>query len=137
MNALISNLLSCLLFIHAVLGCCWHHAHDCASCGTAFYRAGGSHSKCCHAHRHTDTNREQPDDKRPCEMECSGTCQFVSTKKVEVEPPSWTATDFMADSMQPVFAGLAFLRQGWEPLRESTVAREAVRLHLLHQILLI
>lgn len=137
MNGLLSNLLAGLLFIHAVLGCCWHHAHARSAGPAPLSAVGGLPLKCCHGHRHGDSKPERSNGNCPCEMECSGTCQFVSTKKVEVEPPSWRPNPFLADSVPLAGAQFAFLADGGERLKERIAPREVLRLHLLHQILLI
>lgn len=152
MNALLSNLLAGLLCIHAVLGCCWHHEHaraktsQCAACSCKGSRGtsttsplglAGAHRHCGHHQRHNAGGQQDSNEGCPCEMRCAGTCQFVSTKKVEMDSPIWTLARFEADALLAAGLQVADSRLDRRSALDPVIQREPSRLYLLHQLLLI
>jgi len=129
MQALVSILTAALLFIHAIFGCCWHHTHACEQVATV---AEATH--CCHHHQqHSDSSPFEKPCK--CKVECEGTCTYVLTQKVKVEPPQTITIDLLA--VLPSLAdgqmeALPSWRAGWPP---PDLVRP-LRTHLLHQVLL-
>ena len=127
MQAFVSSLTAALLFIHAVLGCCWHHAHH----STAVVSRA---AHCCHHHQHSNDSKRH---EKPCqgEVECEGTCIYVVPQKVKIEAPQWIAFDLLA--LLPSIADHQIVSArscevGWPP---SDIALP-LRTHLLHQVLL-
>src|SRR4051812_35509587 len=82
MRIILSSLLSVSLLIHAVLGCCWHHAHESDNChGTpvSLVAAGD----CDHDHGTTpDGHRSH----KPCDRHshCQATCNYLPVQKSRI-----------------------------------------------------
>src|SRR5262245_13696025 len=91
MQAFVANLTAAALFIHTILGCCWHHAHH----GTRHVAAVAKSATGCHHQEHSDGNCQQ---EKPCQckVECEGTCIYVGPQKVKVEVPQGIAIDVLA-----------------------------------------
>ena len=129
MQAFVATLTAALLFIHAVFGCCWHHAHF----GEHDLNVAGSQTaRCCHHHQHsTESNQQQ----KPCKAECESTCIYVLPHKVTVEAPQWVSFDLPA-----VLPWLADYRMeaaaSWDSEWLSSDLVPPLRTHLLHQVLL-
>src|SRR4051812_10831753 len=130
MQPFVANLTAALLFIHTVLGCCWHHAHACEQ-----QMVTVDHSaKCCHHHQHRSDGK-QHEKPGKCKVECEGTCIYVVPQKVKVEAPDWITMGLLA-----VLPSLA------DQQCESAPAWRAdwfppdlvppLRTHLLHQVFL-
>lgn len=138
MHAVFSNLMASALFIHAVLGCCWHHAHVCVRCdGTS---DGVSQPvACCKCRQGEGENRpgQQPDGPCKCRLECRGVCTFLPVQKMRIES-SQLVVPFDFASILPALASSQAASARWAKLVGDPAELEApLRLHLLHQILLI
>lgn len=138
MQAVVSSLTAVLLFIHTVFGCCWHHAHVCQQQPIA---AAATTAGCCqHRHHHegpqqSESNpHEQPGN---CQVNCHGTCNYTVPQKVRVDSPLsiasidlWPTAGALCQSH--LVSAIAWEAAGLQPLPE-----QPLRLHLLHQLLLI
>src|SRR5262245_40535131 len=129
MQAFLSSLTAALLFIHAIFGCCWHHAHACEHSSVVAQTA-----KCCH-HGHHNSDSKPHDLPCKCKVECELTCTYVVPQKVKVEAPLGITSDILA--VLPSLSGhqleaTASWRAGWPPPDLVT----SLRTHLLHQVLL-
>jgi len=129
MQAFVSIVTAALLFIHTVVGCCWHHAHGCDRISAV---AVSQPAKCCHHHQHSgESNQPQ----KPCKADCEGGCIYVVPQKLTVEAPQWASFDVLA--VLPSLAdhridASATWELGWSP--PDVVP--PLRTHLLHQVLL-
>ncbi|MBL9122402.1 MAG: hypothetical protein JNG90_02135 [Planctomycetaceae bacterium] len=137
MAALFSPTIAAVLLIHAVLGCCWQHARQAiAEAATNISVA----DTCCHQHDAPEHSApQQPCD---CRWECHATCVYLADKPT-----------FEMQSLVAAFAGDLGLFAVPAPVDWATVgsrasrarahesaalgARPPLRLHLLHQLLLI
>lgn len=134
MRAVFSSLVAASLLIHAAIGCCWHHAHD-AECGNEACAEqtastdGGQHDDC-------DSSSGHGDHHAPCKGHCEGTCHYLSVQKTQVEVIApHLPLDFAAvipATCDVHVAALVHAERSYE-----SVAEPPLRLHLLHQILLI
>ena len=133
MRAAFSSLVSASLLIHAVLGCCWHHAH--AGELLSSESVAGEPRDCCH---HGAAPAEHPSPS-PCNdgPHCEGICTYLPAPKSLIDMSQFLAlSDFAAilsvASDLPLSAMPAVERfvdpRGFKP---------PLRLHLLHQHLLI
>lgn len=131
MQAFVANLTAATLFIHTVLGCCWHHAHACEH-GVDSTVAAQPVTCCHHQHDRDSTPHDQPCQSK---VDCQGTCHFVVPQKVHVAPPHWTPIDLVA-----VLPSLADHQLDVTPFLTSAPplldAAPPLRTHLLHQVLL-
>lgn len=141
MRAFFTNLTAVLLFIHAVLGCCWHHAHECNRCGAEHCAAAGGFDQVapglCGCHECSDDDQDQPAGPCRCKFECQGVCIYLPQQKSSLDAGvSGTDFDFWTATAKPVAAGIgeAIVRDGsFEP----PIVETPLRLHLLYQIMLI
>jgi len=133
MHAVLCKLMAALLFVHGAFGCCWHHAHawefrDGATASTA------QHHHCC-KHESPADHSQQPT--KPCEQKCEGVCTYLPVQKVQVDSPDLTApAEFLAITPMPAGSDLS-VASFWELGGGPVPLGPPLRLHLLHQILLI
>lgn len=129
------------LLIHALLGCCCHHAHDAAgSCEPPVALA--VESGCCqHDHgdcgNHRDKQHGQPSHD-PCKghSTCHGICTFLPVQKSQLSSLHLLAPiDFAAIGPAVCETQVGALNR-IERVHDHA-AKPPLRLHLLHQILLI
>jgi hypothetical protein len=137
MRALFSSLVACALLMHAAVGCGWHHKHD--AIGDNAVAVADSASECCHHSHHEGDHQEhgQPS-QAPCDghSHCQGLCNYLPVQKPQLDQSSvQLLPDFAviapATSKLHVESLTSFAR-AWESASEPPL-----RLHLLHQILLI
>lgn len=143
MRFICCNLMSALLFMHALLGCCWHHAHgeSCCSKPAPDRASVAKHeSHCSHKHcsRSSENAPQQQEPAEPSEHEdCPGACNFLPIVKTQVD----TESGMMVQSF---VAYIAWAAKSDVPSQYSARSESGsailclpLRLHLLHQILLI
>ena len=133
MQAFLANLTAAVLFIHAAIGCGWHHAH-CENPAVPAFEA------CCDHHHHHHGDEDVPSQKPspgPCCTHCEVSCVYTVPQKVQVDAQvaiSWidlvTALPGVTTSQTAV--------PGWIATAEDERATAPpLRLHLLHQLLTI
>jgi hypothetical protein len=134
MRTAFSSLVSASLLIHALLGCCWHHAHAGLLLGSGQTVAVES-SGCCN-HGPAPSEDRTPG---PCNdnSRCEGICTYLPAPKSQVGMPQFLAPSDLASilpiaSDAPLSTTLAVERFG-----DSCRFEPPLRLHLLHQHLLI
>lgn len=146
MRALVSNLVALAMILHAVLGCCWHHAHETTSpvsiAEVDAQPAVTVKHCCCHSHQveelaQQDNHRSETDaPAEPCRAPCGEKCQYVVVSRVQLDSPvAWHSFDLLPSVDQPILSpGLTTLtfESG-----DASVDPPPLRLHLLHQLLLI
>jgi hypothetical protein len=133
MRIFFSSLVAASLLIHAVLGCCWHHAQDLSGCGDTVAEQAVD-AGCCH-HDHGDQDHGQPSH-APCKGHCQGLCTYLPVQKTQLDHQQLhAALDFAiiapATGDAQIAAGFCLARA------HETAAQPPLRLHLFHQILLI
>ncbi len=135
MVAAVCNVMAALVLSHAVLGCCWHHSHLCASCDKAIGRTEPS-SDCC---RHHNSSSDEGERSAPCRcyFQCPGVCVYLPTQKTGVN----LAPDVNPCELLAVAAVTAQRHVDLTSLsergREPAIFEPPLRLHLVHQVLLI
>jgi hypothetical protein len=137
MPAVLAILMSAVLFLHAVLGCCWHEGHDCGSghLSCAPTLAG----ECGHRHHDDDSARRHVPCPGPCKcrLECQGAYAILPPQKTLFTKAAAVAP-FDATAIIPTFAVSYCSPDGTRDLCHSTgESCRSVRLHLLRGILLI
>jgi hypothetical protein len=137
MRALLSNLTAVLLVIHAMIGCCHHHWHSDAECAAAA-TISAAPCQCCDPCCGSNDESEQPS--HPCDgkLECQGVCNYVPTEKTQIDAsPADAAFDFAAAIPTLLGGHLAAATLSWDRAHTLNDSPPPLRLHLLHQILLI
>jgi len=133
MRALLSSLTVAAMFVHAALGCGWHNRHDCPRCDSL--SGGASHGGSCG--HHDDDHANCPAEPCKCQLECQDVCHYLPVEKTRIDlsrilfPVDFAVTTPLSkQSHRPnVSSGESQLGL-FEPM-------PSVRVHLLHQILLI
>jgi hypothetical protein len=129
MRPALSYVLTAALFVHTVLGCCWHQGRDC-ECAQA--KASEAPTGCKHHQEHS-----QCPGPCKCRLNCQDTCKAVRVHKIEVTKSNLVAPFDLAAAIVttgPAATRPAEIRQA---LLERIGASGSLRPHLLHQILLI
>jgi hypothetical protein len=139
MRAVFSSLVATALLIHAVMGCCWHHAHD-ALCSIRSSAEQALETGCCHHDQgeHGDQQQGQPSH-APCRGHshcCQGLCTYLPAQKTQLDTlQSHVPLDFAAIVQATCDAHVSALFH--IERTHETAAGPPLRLHLYHQILLI
>jgi hypothetical protein len=134
-NAITSSLMSVLLVIHAMLGCCWHHAHACV--GQEASAQPTAHGSSCCQHHDCPQRQEQPAAPCGCKIECQGVCIYLPTQKVLIDnSPLAVAFEFAAVD-RTLDGSHVPTAISWEVASGAIASSPPLRLHLMHQILLI
>lgn len=129
MQALFTHLTAGLLLVQVLTGWCWRCAVESPACTSHTQPA----SRCC-----CDPKPEehQPEAPANCPRECQGVCVYVA--------PSGGHVDFSLLDSSLDFGVIAtdlshsqFSVAYWERIGEVSPPRTPLRLHLLHQLLLI
>jgi len=124
-----------LLLIQAFTGWCWHCPHDQArknGCGSHALTATDSCDHDCHH----DADDQCSDGPCKCQLECQGFCTYLPTDKAHVDSPLLVVPfEFAALQLSSSSAQLVGLY--WERSRDPVLHEPPLRLHLLHQIMLI
>lgn len=133
MPALLSNLLTALLLFQAVSGWCCHRP-----CPSTSSTCGGDHSaavshECCHQ---CETDQPASPEDQPCDgEECLGFCTFVSDDSSQVDTNQGYSFSIIltVHFERPVTAESVVRRLDLD----SGLSKAPLRLHLLHQRLLV
>ncbi len=122
------------LLLHAAMGCCWSHLHACTQCeneATVCAESCCPHETADHSQDHQSHHTPSP-----CHSQCHGVCTYLPVQKTHLDAPDMAAPfDFAA----PVIAAVDSQRNdllSWEQGR-LVAAGPPVRLHLLHQLILV
>lgn len=164
-RTLVTYLVAAALTLHMLLGCCWHHAHESASvCCTRESHNGAScdaHDEIAeleadHDHHdgdcphdgddlaraedatHQDSDHEDGHHNKPGSQHesCGEKCSFVSASRVNVELDASVVALGAFASVAEVAPANEFVVRRLEAWGASD-APPPIRLHLLHQLLLI
>ena len=141
MHAFFANLMAGLLLIHALFGWCWHHGHAWTAClvpGCELVKV-----TLCTGHGHA--GKDQTDEgnrgqhQRPSPVEkCPSVCTFLPVGKTHTETLLLKAPfELGALYVLPAPVSADCLTGTWNGVTGPLEPQPPVRLHLLHQILLI
>jgi hypothetical protein len=138
MRAVFSSLVAVSLFIHAMIGCCWHHAHESACCNDSPVEQAAEVGCCHHNHsEHGDQQHGQPS-QAPCKghSHCQGLCTYLPPQKSHVDTFSpHTPLDFAA--IAPATCDVHVVAVVRAERTHESPAGPPLRLHLYYQILVI
>ena len=134
MRAIFSSLVAASLLIHAAVGCCRHHADldACVGDQAADYACDVDADH----HHDCDEQHGQPAD-QPCGgHHCHGLCNYLPVQKSQLDDLKVKLPlDFVA--LLPAACDVQVVALHHAECLSESVAGPPVRLHLLHQILLI
>ena len=132
--------------LHIGLGCCFHHAHaaDGNTCqhppeadqdSLELATSGHTHSHADHDHQHADESPASPTPDSCPHEECkSGKCVFVSISKVDLSQLANISLPaiLVHESLEVLADGASILNSDF-----GGPPKLPLRLHLLHQVMLI
>jgi hypothetical protein len=135
MHTFLSGLLAIALSVHALFGCCWHRAYSDPLCDHAIASVIAP-AECCE-HPNMPVDRNLPQTPGNHQRDCQGVCTYLPTQKTQLDVPTvFESLDLVAtptgnfDGQLSALGvtGVAHHPRSFEP---------PLRLHLLHQLLLI
>lgn len=143
-RTVISILVAVSVALHSVLGCCWHHAHETESATVEVARKPAETVRRCCCHRHhseaettaAETESQEHNSGERDSAPCGEKCQYVAAARVQLDDlnSNWLI------AWLPLIDG-PIVEPVHNPSRvhiDTTAADPPpVRLHLLHQLLLI
>ena len=160
MRSVLCHLTALAVALHALLGCCWHHAHACATChsslacdGSACHPEDECNASTCIGHHDSDgphdsdgLSEQHPNCAHhasqhrapPCQGRhaCQGLCVSLAPAKAAGESAldlRASATLVVIESRRDVAACTSLVMHGHDPGRGGS----AYRMHPWHQKLLI
>jgi hypothetical protein len=143
MRLLVSGLMAVLLLANAVFGCCRHSMLACGLPDRVSNKPGASSTPesadaCC-CHHGQDEQDEQSERHAPCEcsLDCYGACTFLPTEKSETELADAVAPLDLVPLIDRLLTAGYDGDAGPNAASPSTGYSPPVRLHLLHQSLLV
>ena len=136
MQALIQILMAGVLLIQALTGWCDRSLHACISSGADAADVAQT-DDCCGHETSPVSETDSPAGPCPSKSECHGVCTYVPTqeKQVDIAPKALPAT-FVSVESATTGADLGS-SISLEALWRSAISEPPVRLHLMHQIILI
>jgi len=133
MRLLISNLLAVVLLFQALTGVCCYHVCNCGK-DALVSKSEAAHAHCCHhGHKGHEQEQHQAPSNHP---HCLGFCTYVLPTKVQVDCPLLLSA-FDSSDTSLMLEQIAGSRTGHFQKLEHSAVEPPLRLHLLHQILLI
>ncbi len=138
MRTFVSNLTAAMLLVHALVGCCRHPEHSHTSCENTEFSDSLATDCCRHDHEPSSHKDEQPFSPCDCQFKCKALCIFLPPEKTLVDARQ---TVLCID----VVAIASCAANGYAPSAHRYWSAESVlhglepplRLHLLHQIILV
>jgi hypothetical protein len=135
MRAFLSTLVAAALLGHAVADAHWHERHFCVECSST--AAGNLAADCCRQHTTGHEHDSGPSGPCDCQLSCVGGCDYLPAQKVLLDAGQLHSP---VDAAVAPFASIDHYLS-LNPLFRKSVGSQAesspLRLHLLHQILLI
>jgi hypothetical protein len=135
MPRMLASFTAGLVCLHALLGCCWLHAQRCALCPAEACQVA-EHDGCCSHDRSERPGGHESDDPCQCRIECQGVCVYLPPEKAQIDCSDLTIS--FAICATPAWLDGSHMdglpgrpRGGWAD------SVPPLRLHLLHQVLLI
>lgn len=134
MHAILSHLLASILLVQALFGWCGRPPYKEVNCDTS---AGTFSTKSCCNQCGTNAQGEHPVGPCKCEFECQGVCTYVRPEKTLVDSSQWSLLALFLE-VDPALAGShsAFGSIGVRACHPLD-SKPPLRLHLVHQVLLI
>lgn len=133
MRAALSIMLAALLLAQATFGLCWHEVDGCANCSS---RPAVCSDQCGCDKEVDDQTSGQPTEPARGRLECRGFCTYLPTQTTEVDTQDQSTFDLVAD-IAALVDGKLSSPPSWKHLGAAIDHAPPLRLHLLHQLLLI
>lgn len=143
MRSFISATIVVAIALHTVLGCCWHHSHESAEVVQAKTKSTDS-AKTCRCHSRSKKRSQSPErndsqrqeSKKSCPIPCGEKCDTVALSRVQHDDATVVTLVSLLYTLDQSFLTPAVLTSHVE-VDNGLVGIPPLRLHLLHQLLLI
>lgn len=146
MRAAVCITVAAMIALHTVLGCCWHHSHTTPSVAAGIDAKTTAPTKaikrcCCHKRlkdqaRLPEQDSQRQDSKKPCPTPCSEKCDSAAVNRTTHHELTWYCdVAFSTAPDQPLLIPNVPTLRG--EFLNFAVESPPLRLHLLHQLLLI
>lgn len=142
MRSLISATVAAIVALHSVLGCCWHHAHQSSVMADQIEQTTETRAERCGCHnsrfekvRAADDDSRQHNSCNSCPRGCNDQCESFATPRLQHDEIALPQSSLLATIAQPIPPPIVFTSHA--RLADETVTPPPLRLHLLHQMLLI
>jgi hypothetical protein len=138
MRRFVCTLTAVTLLVHALVGCCRHHDHRGVSCETVEC-CDSVVAGCCHEEHAAESHHDhQPLAPCDCKLQCKTFCISLPPEKTLLDAGHSTpGVDTVAVESNAT-ASCPTLVAGWrDGLRAFRLSKPPLRLHLLHQVILI
>ena len=142
MRAIVRNLMAAMLLVHAMIGCCRHHGHESARHECSGTGESVATAACC-SHGHGCCGDEEHSAPLPCDckVECKALCVYLPPEKCNVDVVSFSQSFDIASTHTSLgdfsLIDVIAASSGWAWTSTHTALEPPVRLHLLHQIILV
>lgn len=145
MRAVVSITVAATIALHTVLGCCWHHAHASVLVSTEVQTKVAAPAKvtkrcCCHSRQardvpaEHDSQRQNP--KKSCPGPCGEKCDAAAIRRT-TEHDSTVHCVVVISAMPDRPLLIPTVPTLRDSSLDTLVEAPRIRLHLLHQLLLI
>jgi hypothetical protein len=134
MQALTATLTSAVMLVHALVGCSCQFAEHALSCGEDCVTASDCDHCCCH-HNSSDKDHA-PATPCKCHIECRSVCIGLPREKSLAATQVVAPFDLVITEVVAVNAHTV-VTLDWERNSAAHSLQPPLRLHLLHQLLLI
>jgi len=144
MRAVISVTVAAVIALHTVLGCCWHHAHESVDVILQAKAKSTEPVKTCRCHgrsKQRSQNSERNDSqrrgsKKSCPTPCGEKCDTVALSRVQQDDATMLTLVNVLYTLDQPLPTLA-VQTSHAEVEDGSVDLPPLRLHLLHQLLLI
>jgi len=139
MRSFLANLAAAALLFHAFAGCCGQGLKSCADCCHLVQSGNRAEARGCSHDHDADDDHSAPHPSPPCkcQLECHSVCIALPPQKTVLDAAHDFTTFELAVINPSLPAGQAPTSADWERARVSVESGPPMRLHLLHQSLLI
>lgn len=138
MRTFVSNLTAAMLLVHALVGCCRDHNHNATTCDRTEL-SDSLASGCCHGDHATSSHEnERPIAPCDCKLACKALCISLPPGKSLIDARQSTlCIDIVAFAPTAATLHTASADSYWNAGSGFHVSGPPLRLHLLHQVILI
>jgi hypothetical protein len=141
MRMIVSIVTAAMLLVHALVGCCCGHHESYAGICESTTQFESLSCGCCH-HDHVSCHDEHEHGRAPapckCKLECKATCIFLPPEKSHLDDGQTNhCSDVVADARPAVTIQATTGCSSWGVMRLARAWEPPLRLHLLHQSILV
>jgi hypothetical protein len=139
MRTIVTSLTAAMLLVHALVGCCRHREQDCASCHRIALSGRSLATHCCHDdHAACSEEGDRPIAPCKCKLECRALCISLPPEKTLLDAGELAPCGDVVTAAGRAATICSSAADGYSGAEQAAQAPEPpLRLHLLHQIILV